>query len=107
MLRFGASKGFLCRKIKYHLMKNREEDWKETVKKRQNKMEAWRLSCLSIEELLCLQQLGYSLRQLYEDIESERYSLKETASMTIRETRQGKTDIRQASKSRSVHHLLL
>ncbi len=25
-------------------MKNREEDWKETVKKRQNKMEAWRLS---------------------------------------------------------------
>ena len=41
MLRFGASKGFLCRKIKYHLMKNREEDWKETVKKRQNKMEAF------------------------------------------------------------------
>lgn len=107
MLRFGASKGFLCRKIKYHLMENREEDWKETVKKRQNKMEAWRLSCLSIEELLCLQLLGYSPRQLYEDIESERYSLKETASMSIRELDKAKTDIGQASKSRSVRHLLL
>ncbi|KAA5231890.1 DNA-processing protein DprA, partial [Bacteroides finegoldii] len=32
-------------------MKNRE-DWKEVVKKRQNKMEAWRLSFLSVEELL-------------------------------------------------------
>ena len=84
MLRFGASKGFLCRKIKYHLMKNRE-DWKEAVKKRQNKMETWRVSCLSVEELLCLQLLGYSSKQLYEDMEGERYSLKETASMSIRE----------------------
>lgn len=70
-------------------------------------MEAWRLSCLSIEELLCLQLLGYSPRQLYEDIESERYSLKETASMSIRELDKAKTDIGQASKSRSVRHLLL
>lgn len=99
MLRFGASKGFLCRKIKYHLMKNREEDWKETVKKRQNKMEAWRLSCLSIEELLCLQQLGYSLRQLYEDIESERYSLKETASMSIRELDKAKRILDRQAKA--------
>ncbi len=40
-------------------MENRE-DWKEVVKKRQNKMEVWRLSFLSVEELLCLQLLGYS-----------------------------------------------
>ena len=65
-------------------MKNRE-DWKETVKKGQNKIEAWRVSCLSVEELLCLQLLGYSSKQLYEDMEGERYSLKETASMSIRE----------------------
>ena len=84
MLQFGTSKCFLCHKIKYHLMKNRE-DWKEVVKKRQNKMEAWRLSFLSVEELLCLQLLGYSSKQLYENVESERYSLKETASMSIRE----------------------
>ena len=99
MLRFGASKGFLCRKIKYHLMENREEDWKETVKKRQNKMEAWRLSCLSIEELLCLQLLGYSPRQLYEDIESERYSLKETASMSIRELDKAKRILDRQAKA--------
>ena len=65
-------------------MKNRE-DWKETVKKGQNKIEAWRVSCLSVEELLCLQLLGYSSKQLYEDMEGERYSLKEPASMSIRE----------------------
>ena len=68
-------------------------------------MEAWRLSCLSIEELLCLQLLGYSPRQLYEDIESERYSLKETASMSIRELDKAK-DIGQADKSRSDYHPL-
>lgn len=84
MLRFGASEGFLCRKIKYHLMKKKEE-WKEVIKKRQNKMEEWRLSCLSVEELLCLQLLGDSPKQLYEDMESERYLLKETAPMFIRE----------------------
>lgn len=46
-------------------------------------METWRLSCLSVEELLCLQLLGYSPNQLYEDIEDERFSLKETASTSI------------------------
>lgn len=84
MLRFGASGGFLCRKTAYYFMKNRE-DWKEAIKKRQNKMEVWRFSSLSVEELLCLQLLGYSPKQLYEYMESERYSLKETASMSIRE----------------------
>lgn len=99
MLRFGASKGFLCRKITYHLMENREEDWKETVKKRQNKIEAWRLSCLSIEELLCLQLLGYSPRQLYEDIESEKYSLQETASMSVRELDKAKRILDRQAKA--------
>ena len=74
-------------------MENREEDWKETVKKRQNQMETWRPSCLSVEELLCLQLLGYSPKQLYEDIESERYSLKETASMSIRELDKAKAGV--------------
>ena len=98
MLRFGASKGFLCRKIKYHLMKNRE-DWKETVKKEQNKMETWRVSCLSVEELLCLQLLGYSSKQLYEDMEGERYSLKETASMSIRELDKAKRILDRQTKA--------
>lgn len=73
-------------------MKNRE-DWKETVKKGQNKIEAWRVSCLSVEELLCLQLLGYSSKQLYEDMEGERYSLKETASMSIRELDKAKAGV--------------
>ena len=81
-------------------MKN-SEDWKGAAKKQQNKIEAWRVSCLSVEELLCLQLLGYSSKQLYEDMEGERYSLKETASIFIERngfhvhprTRQGKTDI--------------
>ena len=62
-------------------------------------MEAWRLSCLSIEELLCLQLLGYSPRQLYEDIESERYSLKETASMSIRELDKAKRILDRQAKA--------
>lgn len=79
-------------------MKNRE-DWKEVVKKRQNKMEAWRLSFLSVEELLCLQLLGYSSKQLYENVESERYSLKETASMSIRELDKAKRILDRQTKA--------
>ena len=79
-------------------MKNRE-DWKEAVKKRQNKMETWRVSCLSVEELLCLQLLGYSSKQLYEDMEGERYSLKETASMSIRELDKAKRILDRQAKA--------
>lgn len=79
-------------------MKNRE-DWKETVKKGQNKIEAWRVSCLSVEELLCLQLLGYSSKQLYEDMEGERYSLKETASMSIRELDKAKRVLDRQAKA--------
>ena len=79
-------------------MKNRE-DWKETVKKGQNKIEAWRVSCLSVEELLCLQLLGYSSKQLYEDMEGERYSLKETASMSIRELDKAKRILDRQTKA--------
>lgn len=79
-------------------MKNRE-DWKETVKKGQNKIEAWRVSCLSVEELLCLQLLGYSSKQLYKDMEGERYSLKETASMSIRELDKAKRILDRQAKA--------
>lgn len=79
-------------------MKNRE-DWKETVKKGQNKIEAWRVSCLSVEELLCLQLLGYSSKQLYEDMEGKRYSLKETASMSIRELDKAKRILDRQAKA--------
>ena len=79
-------------------MKNRE-DWKETVKKGQNKIEAWKVSCLSVEELLCLQLLGYSSKQLYEDMEGERYSLKETASMSIRELDKAKRILDRQAKA--------
>ena len=79
-------------------MKN-SEDWKETVKKGQNKIEAWRVSCLSVEELLCLQLLGYSSKQLYEDMEGERYSLKETASMSIRELDKAKRILDRQTKA--------
>lgn len=79
-------------------MKN-SEDWKEAAKKRQNKIEAWRLSYLSVEELLCLQLLGYSPKQLYEDMEGERYSLKETASMSIRELDKAKRILDRQAKA--------
>ena len=79
-------------------MKNRE-DWKGAIKKRQNKMEAWRFSCLSVEELLCLQLLGYSSKQLYEDMESERHSLKETASISIRELDKAKRILDRQTKA--------
>ena len=79
-------------------MKN-SEDWKGAVKKQQNKIEAWRVSCLSVEELLCLQLLGYSSKQLYEDMEGERYSLKETASMSIRELDKAKRILDRQAKA--------
>ena len=79
-------------------MKN-SEDWKGAAKKQQNKIEAWRLSYLSVEELLCLQLLGYSSKQLYEDMESERYSLKETASMSIRELDKAKRILDRQTKA--------
>lgn len=79
-------------------MKN-SEDWKGTAKKQQNKIEAWRLSYLSVEELLCLQLLGYSPKQLYEDMEGERYSLKETASMSIRELDKAKRILDRQTKA--------
>lgn len=79
-------------------MKN-SEDWKGAAKKQQNKIEAWRLSYLSVEELLCLQLLGYSPKQLYEDMESERYSLKETASRSIRELDKAKRILDRQTKA--------
>lgn len=79
-------------------MKN-SEDWKGAAKKQQNKMETWRVSCLSVEELLCLQLLGYSSKQLYEDMESERYSLKERASMSIRELDKAKRILDRQAKA--------
>lgn len=42
-----------------------KEEWKGTIKNSLKDMEGWRDSCLSIEELLCLQLLGYTSRQLY------------------------------------------
>lgn len=79
-------------------MKNKEK-WKEIVKKRQNKMEAWRHSYLSVEELLCLQLLKYSPKQLYENMESERYSLKGTASISIRELDKAKRILVRQAKA--------
>lgn len=46
-----------------------KEEWKETIKNSHKDMEGWRDSCLSIEELLCLQLLGYSSRQMYGEME--------------------------------------
>ena len=46
-----------------------KEEWKGTIKNSHEDMEKWRNSCLSIEELLCLQLLGYSSRQLYGEME--------------------------------------
>ena len=46
-----------------------KEEWKGTIKNSLKNMEGWRNSCLSIEELLCLQLLGYSSRQLYGEME--------------------------------------
>ena len=49
-------------------MKNREKR-EEVMTRCRAEMEVWRDSYLSIEKLLCLQLLGYSPRQLYEEME--------------------------------------
>ena len=64
MLQFGTWHRYFCDKIIMPLMKYKEE-WKGTIKNSLRDMEGWRDSCLSIEELLCLQLLGYTSRQLY------------------------------------------
>ena len=78
-------------------MKNREA-WEKIIKKGQAGMEAWRASCPLVEELLCLQLLGYSSRQLYEDMESDG-SLKAVASESIRELDKAKRILDRQAKA--------
>ena len=78
-------------------MKNKEER-EEVVKKRQAEMDARRASCPSIEELLCLQLLGYSSRQLYEGMGNDGF-LKTVASGSIRELDKAKRILDRQAKA--------
>lgn len=78
-------------------MKNKEE-WEEMMKKRRAEMEAWRASCLSNEELLCLQLLGYSSKQLYENIENNS-SLKAVAVKSMHELDRAKRILDRQAKA--------
>lgn len=58
----------------------------------------WRASCLSVEELLCLQLRGYSSRQLYENIENNG-SLKPVAAKYIHELDKAKRILDRQAKA--------
>ena len=75
-----------------------KETLEEMMKKRQAETEAWKASCPSNEELLCLQLLGYSSRQLYENIENNS-SLKSVADKYIHELDKAKCILDRQAKS--------
>ena len=59
---------------------------KGRIEKRKKEEAEWKASCLSVEELLCLQLLGYSSRQIIERVNPEVYErLKRTAAKATRE----------------------
>ena len=63
-----------------------EEALSERSRKREKEITIWKGSCLSVEELLCLQLLGYSSRQIVERISPEiNERLKSTAEKATRE----------------------
>lgn len=68
------------------------------IKKRQAQIEEWKASCPSIEELLCLQLLSYSSRQLYENIENNG-SLKAVAAKYIHELDKAKRILDRQAKA--------
>lgn len=68
------------------------------MKKRQAETEAWKASRPSTEELLCLQLLGYSSRQLYENIENNS-SLKAVAAKSIHELGKAKRLLDRQAKA--------
>ena len=75
-----------------------KEEWKGTIKNSLKDMEGWRDSCLSIEELLCLQLLGYSPRQLYGEMEYND-SLKAVVSKSIHELDKAKRILGRQAKA--------
>ena len=78
-------------------MKNREKQ-KEVMTRCRAEKEVWRDSCLSIEELLCLQLLGYSPRQLYGEMEYND-SLKAVASESTHELDKAKRILDRQAKA--------
>ena len=59
---------------------------KGRIEKRKEEETEWKASCLSVEELLCLQLLGYSSRQIIERVNPEvNEQLKRTAAKATRE----------------------
>lgn len=97
MLQFGTWHRYLCDKIIMSFMKYKET-WKGTIKNSLKDMEGWRDSCLSIEELLCLQLLGYSSRQLYGEMEYGG-SLKAVVSKSIHELDKAKRILDRQAKA--------
>lgn len=78
-------------------MKNKEER-EEMMKKRRAEMEVCRASFPSVEELLCLQLLGYSSRQLCENI-GNNSSLKAVAAKSIHELDKAKRILDRQAKA--------
>lgn len=68
------------------------------IKKRQAETEAWKASCPSNEELLCLQLLGYPSKQLYDNMENNG-SLKPVAAKYIHELDKAKRILDRQAKA--------
>lgn len=86
MLRFGALNDFFCKQKLIMEDFDLPDILKGRIEKRKKEEAEWKASCLSVEELLCLQLLGYSSRQIIERVNPEVYErLKRTAAKATRE----------------------
>ena len=73
---------------------------KERIKKRKKEEAEWKASCLSVEELLCLQLLGYPSRQIVERVNPEvNERLKRTGAKATRELDKAKRILDKQAKA--------
>ena len=71
MLQFSTFNDFFCKQKLIMEDFDLPDILKGRIEKRKEEETEWKASCLSVEELLCLQLLGYSSRQIIERVNPE------------------------------------
>lgn len=100
MLQFSTFNDFFCKQKL--IMENFDlpDILKEMIEKKEKEEAEWKASCLSVEELLCLQLLGYSSRQIVERVHPEvNERLKRTAVKATRELDKAKRILDRQAKA--------
>ena len=100
MLRFGALNDFFCKQKLIMEDFDLPDILKGRIEKRKKEEAEWEAPCLSVEELLCLQLLGYPSRQIVERVNPEvNERLKMTAAKASRELDKAKRILNRQAKA--------